>query len=92
MSLDRTDKPELPIGLSLKQQTASNYWTPTFDNTVELFHVVMCFAIVHHSSDREDQLRLDLRESIKHTLSHKGVELFKYCVPNKKNNPNTLKH
>lgn len=45
----------------------------TFDNTVELFHVVVCFAIVHHCSNREDQLRLYLREPIEHTLQRKKV-------------------
>lgn len=51
----------------------NNTGAPTFDNTVELFHVVVCFAIVHHCSDGEDQLRLYLRESIEHTLTHKRV-------------------
>lgn len=41
---------------------------PTFDNTGELFHVVVCFAVVNHSSNREDQLGLDLRKPVKDTL------------------------
>lgn len=51
------------------RQQHNNMETPTFDNTVELFHVVVCFAVVHHCSDGEDQLGLYLRESIKHTLT-----------------------
>lgn len=44
---------------------------PTFDNTLKLLHVVVCFAVVHHCSDGEDQLRLYLREPVEHTLSHR---------------------
>lgn len=43
-------------------------WVPTFDNTGELFHVVVCFSVVNHCSNREDQLGLDLREPVKNTL------------------------
>lgn len=43
-------------------------WAPTFDNTGELLHVVVCFSVVNHRSDGEDQLGLDLREPVKHTL------------------------
>lgn len=88
----RTDKADSPPGRSLKQQTATNCCILTFDNTVELFHVVMCFAVVHHCSDGEDQLRLYLRESIEHTLSQKGVEMLKQYGQTKKNNQTTLKN
>lgn len=43
-------------------------WVPTFDNTDELFHVVMCFAVVNNSGNREDQLGLNLRKPVKNTL------------------------
>lgn len=43
-------------------------WAPTFDNTGELLHVVVRFSVVNHCSDGEDQLGLDLREPVKHTL------------------------
>lgn len=46
-------------------------WLPTFDNTGQLFHVVMCFAVVNHSGNREDQLGLDLRKPVKDTLRPK---------------------
>lgn len=41
---------------------------PTFDDANELLHVVVCFPIVHHRSNREDQLGLDLREPVENTL------------------------
>ena len=47
---------------------------PTFDNTDELFHVVVRFAVVNHGGDREDQLGLDLRESVKNPLGSKKRE------------------
>lgn len=47
----------------------NNMWVQTFDNNEELFHVVMCFAVVNHGSNREDELGLDLRESVQHTLT-----------------------
>lgn len=67
----------------------NNTGAPTFDNTVELFHVVVCFAIVHHCSDGEDQFRLYLRESIEHTLTHKRVGNDK-SIQTKMYNYNTI--
>lgn len=40
----------------------------TFDDTGQLLHVVMCFPVVNHSGDREDQFGLDLRKSVEDTL------------------------
>lgn len=54
-----------------------NMWVPTFDNTEELFHVVVCFAVVNHCGNREDQLGLDLREPVKHTLQQKERERWR---------------
>ncbi len=49
-------------------------WVPTFDNTDQLFHVVMCFAVVNHSGNREDQLGLNLGKPVKDTLRQKKRE------------------
>lgn len=57
---------------------------PTFDNTGELFHVVVCFSVVNHCSNREDQLGLDLREPVKNTLQQIEREREKDEVKNNK--------
>lgn len=54
-----------------------NTRVPTFDNTDEFFHVVMCFAIVNHCGNREDQLWLYLREPVKNTLQQKREKYMK---------------
>lgn len=46
----------------------------TFDNTGQLLHVVVCFSVVNHSGNREDQLGLDLRKPVKDTLTQKRRE------------------
>lgn len=40
----------------------------TFDDIGELFHVVVRFAIVNHSSNRENHFGLDLRKPVENTL------------------------
>lgn len=54
-----------------------NMIVPTFDDTEEFFHVVMCFAIVNHCSNREDQLWLYLRKPVKNTLQQKKEKYVK---------------
>lgn len=41
----------------------------TFHNINQFFHVVVGFTVVNHSSNWEDQFGLDLRKSVKDTLS-----------------------
>lgn len=40
----------------------------TFDNADKLLHVVVCFPVVNHRSDREDQLGLNLGEPVQNAL------------------------
>ena len=49
-------------------------WVPTFDNAGQFFHVVMCFAVVNHRRDREDQFGLDLRKPVEDALRERETE------------------
>lgn len=41
---------------------------PTLNDLPQLVHVAVLFAIVHYSLHREDELRLNLRKAVQHTL------------------------
>lgn len=60
-------------------------WVLTFDNAGELFHVVVCFAVVNHSGNREDQLGLDLRKPVKDTLKRERERRLKPMKMKSKN-------
>lgn len=50
-------------------QSRTTLWAlPTFDDADELLHVVVCFPVVNHRSNGEDQLGLNLREPVENTL------------------------
>lgn len=52
-----------------KNAEPDNMWAPpTFDDADELLHVVVCFPVVNHRRNREDQLGLNLREPVENTL------------------------